>query len=377
MLRFGVAVGYGNARSLTDASVRNCKGDLTELRPTLMAGVPTIYDRVRKGGVEKIEKSGALVKFLFDFGFKQKKAALAQYMDTPFWNALVFNKFKSQLGGRMRIMLSGGAPLSKETHEFLRVCFSCNVIQGYGLTETCGGGTLMHYQDHSLGRVGPPVPGAEIKLVDVAEMGYKSSDFPYPRGEVWIRGANVAIQGYFKQPKKTEEDFRKGGWFATGDVGLWHPDGTLEIIDRVKNLVKLSHGEYVALESIESKFKNSAFVDNICVYADSKEAFVVALVAPNKPKLTEWAEKNNIPHADDFEELCKNPAANKEVLNSILTAGRQAKLKAFELPRAIYLCHDEWTPQSGMLTAAMKLKRAPLTAHFKAELKEMYDKNRE
>jgi len=101
----------------------------------------------------------------------------------------------------MRLMLSGGAPLSKDTQEFLRVCFGCYVIQGYGLTETCGGGTLTNVNDPTLDRIGPPLPGVQLKLVDVPEMNYKSSDNP-PKGEIWVKGPNVATLGYFKNSKK-------------------------------------------------------------------------------------------------------------------------------------------------------------------------------
>jgi len=268
-------------------------------------------------------------------------------------------------------MFSGGAPLSRDTHEFLRTCFCCAVLQGYGLTETCGGGTLQHIDDPAYETVGAPVPGCQIKLVDVEEMNYRSSNNP-PKGEVWIRGGNVATDGYYKNPKITAEAFHSEGWFATGDVGGWAPDGSLKIIDRVKNLVKLSNGEYIALEGVESRLKASPVVDNICLYVDSKESFAVALVAPSRVRLTEWAEANGIADPQNFEKLCENPKAKAFVLSSLNSVGKAAKLRTFELPRSIYLCSEEWTPQNGMLTAAMKLKRAPVTTQFKKQLIELY-----
>jgi len=375
MIFNGVTIGYGSARSLTDSMVRNCKGDLTELKPTLMAGVPTVFDRVKKGAREKIDKSGGLTKSLFNFAYNLKKKAIANNEDTPFWNSIIFNKFREQLGGRMRMMLSGGAPLSHDTHEFLRVCFGCFVVQGYGLTETCGGGTLQNVMDPGYCRIGAPLPGMHIKLVDVEEMGYLSSNNP-PKGEVWLNGPNVAMRGYYKNPKKSAEDFVEGDWFRTGDVGSWTPDGALEIIDRVKNLVKLSHGEYIALENLESKFKASAYIDLICVYADSSEPFPVALVVPVRTKLIEWAEANKIEDAHNFEGLCQNKKAKDLILADLLTIGKAQKMKSFELPKDILLCPEEWTPQNGLLTAAMKLKRQPITEAFKKEISELYKANR-
>jgi len=144
----------------------------------------------------------------------------------------------------------------------------------------------------------------------------------------------------------------------------------------VKNLVKLSHGEYIPLESLESKFKNSSYVDNICVYADSNESFCVALVFPSKNKLMEWAEKNGVPH-EDWEALCKNRKARNIVLRSLFEIGKSQSMKSYELPKDVYLTPEEWTPANGLLTAAMKIKRAPIAAQFKNEIAEMYKANRE
>jgi len=234
----------------------------------------------------------------------------------------------------------------------------------------------MNIHDPGLCRIGPPLPGMQIKLVDVEEMGYSSNDAPNPRVEVWLWGPNVATLGYYKSPQKTAEDF-VDGWFKTGDVGQWTSDGALEIFDRVKNLVKLSNGEYIALENLESKFRSSPLIDMICVYADSTQPFVVALVVPVRNRLTEWAHEHGIPEADNFEELCKNRKARDAVLASLVSVGKACKMKSFELPRDVYLCPEEWTPQNGMLTAAMKLKRAPVNARFKREIEEMYASHKE
>jgi len=155
-------------------------------------------------------------------------------------------------------------------------------------------------------------------------------------------------------------------------VGQWHPDGSLEIIDRIKNLVKLSHGEYIALESLESRFKDSQYVDNICVFGDSHESFLVSLVVPSKSRLTDWAIKNQIPNVDHWEELCKNRKVRDEVLASISQVAKDSKMKRIELPEDVWLCSEEWTPQNEMLTAAMKLKRAYVCQVMKKEISQMY-----
>eukprot|EP01102_Stenamoeba_stenopodia_P022800 TRINITY_DN9638_c0_g1_i1.p1 TRINITY_DN9638_c0_g1~~TRINITY_DN9638_c0_g1_i1.p1 ORF type:complete len:691 (-),score=170.11 TRINITY_DN9638_c0_g1_i1:120-2192(-) len=365
MIKVGASFGYANPRFLLDAAVRNCKGDLRELRPTLMAGVPTIWDRVRKGALQKVEHGSPVLKFIFKHAFNYKSRALLAGQSTPLVDK-VFQKFKETLGGRIRLMVSGGAPLSKDTHEFLRVCFGVPVLQGYGLTETCGGATLQETDDISYGVAGSPVICSEIKLVDVPDMGYVSSSNP-PRGEVWISGGNIAL-GYFKNEEKTKEDF-KDGWFATGDVGQWNPDGTLSIIDRKKNLVKLSHGEYIALERLESIYKGASLVESICVHGNSQKPFPIAIVHPSKPALTHWAEANGL-DAHDWEGLCHNKKAEAEVLSSITAVARKSQLKSFEVVKAVILSAEEWLPENGLMTAAMKLKRQAIEEKFKKEIAE-------
>jgi len=367
-LYFGATIGYGRPRTLVDSAVKGCLGDIRTLRPTIFCGVPTMYDKIKQTVAGRISKSPSIIKFLFSKGFSSKAAALKKGQSTPLWNLLVFNKLKDQLGGKVRVIVSGGAPLSPECHQFLQVCFSAPVLQGYGLTETCGAGTLMEVDDFSTGSAGPPVACCEIKLVDVPDMEYRSKDDP-PRGEIWIRGKNVAL-GYYKK-QKTENDF-VDGWFRTGDVGQFLSNGNLQIIDRIKNLVKPPHGEYIAIERLESIYKNSKFIDNICIHADSNHYDVVALVAPNKSALQEWATKNNIKEANNFEELCNLQQARKAVMDDLVTVSKASKLKSIELVKNVKLFPEEWTPDNGWLTAATKLRRNYVEKQYKPDIDKLY-----
>ena len=181
-------------------------------------------------------------------------------------------------------------------------------------------------------------------------------------------------------PEKTKEDFftNKDGlrWFRTGDIGEMFDDGTLKIIDRKKDLVKLDFGEYVSLGKVESLLKTCPIVENICVYGDSTKSYCVALLVPDRNKLTCMAEKLNITEGDkemSFEDLCNNKDLTKAVLNELLTHGKKAKLEKFELPKAITLCSELWTPDSGLVTAAFKLKRRPIQDYYQKQLKKMYE----
>uniref|UniRef100_A0A671NQN6 long-chain-fatty-acid--CoA ligase n=1 Tax=Sinocyclocheilus anshuiensis TaxID=1608454 RepID=A0A671NQN6_9TELE len=286
---------------------------------------------------------------------------------------LVFKKVRSLLGGSMRVLLSGGAPLSAATQRFMNICFCCPVGQGYGLTETCGAGTISDLADYSTGRVGAPLVCSEIMLKDWVEGGYFSTDKPNPRGEILIGGPNVTM-GYYKNEQKNREDFfvdvNGQRWFCTGDIGEFHSDGCLKIIDRKKDLVKLQAGEYVSLGKVEAVLKNCPLIDNICAYANSEESYVIGFVVPNQKQLTALAEQKGI--RGSWEEICNHAEMEKEVLCIITDAAITGKLERFEIPKKIRLSAEPWTPETGLVTDAFKLKRKELKTHYQDDIERMY-----
>ena len=205
-----------------------------------MVGVPAVWETIRKGILSKVHSSGTLKKNVFSGAMAVKKAnvpGLKQVVDT-----VVFNAVKQQTGGRLRYALSGGAALSRETQEFLPLAL-VTMLSGYGMTESCGMCAILPPEFMQFGSVGAPMASVEIKFLDVPEAGYLSTN-KLPQGEVCIRGPSV-IKGYYKRDDLNNDEtiFTKDGWLRTGDVGQWNADGTLTLIDRVKNLVKLQGGE--------------------------------------------------------------------------------------------------------------------------------------
>jgi len=270
----------------------------------------------------------------------------------------------------MRIMITGSAALSPEVHDFIRVCFGCTLLQGYGLTETCSGGTVADTRDIAVSQIGAPLGCNELKLVDVPDMKYLSTDLPHPRGEVHIRGGNITL-GYYKNTERTQEAFLEDGWFATGDVGMILPNGTFRIIDRKKNLIKPPHGEYIALEKLESVYRNCPYIETISVYADGSHYHCIAIAYPSKPMLEGWAKSNGV-DASNFEKLCKNPKTVAFVLKELVKVGRNLGLKSIETLRNLRLCHYEWTPENQHLTTAMKLNRNVVYEIWRKEIDAMY-----
>jgi long-chain acyl-CoA synthetase len=224
IISVGGRIGYATPTTLRDEQARDDSGkgagDLTVLKPTLMAAVPLVLDRIRAGVLDKIHKRGKIMEKVFNLALYLKERAWLRGEPAPLLDEYIFKPIRQNFGGRLRLILSGGAPLSKETHKFITITVNVPIIQGYGLTESCAGGTVTEMDEQTLGIVGPPIACCMIKLVDIPDMNYLSTDKPYPRGEIWISGDNVTL-GYFKMPEKTAEDFReeKDGrrWFATGD----------------------------------------------------------------------------------------------------------------------------------------------------------------
>ncbi|KAK6337732.1 long-chain fatty acid-CoA ligase [Orbilia brochopaga] len=371
VLYWGGTLGYGAVRTLTDASMKNCAGDIRELKPTILVGVPQVWETVKKGIEGRVKQQPGLRQKLFWGAMSAKSFLLnAGLPGTGILDAVVFSKIRDATGGRLRICFNGGGPLSKETQHFLSMAIAPMII-GYGLTETCANGCIMNPFQFSTTSLGAPVGAVEIKLVDYLDAGYSTANNP-PQGEIWIRGPCVAKE-YYNNEKETKEAYTEDGWFKTGDVGEWTPQGHLKIIDRKKNLVKTLHGEYIALEKLESVYRSCPYVNNICIYADPQRAKPVALIQPHEVNVKKLAQELGVA-TDDLETIAHNNKVQAAVLKDLVAVGRRGGLNGIEIIDGVVVAGDEWTPQSGLLTAAMKLNRKGLTEHYKAEIEEAYKK---
>ncbi|TPX47220.1 hypothetical protein SeLEV6574_g00968 [Synchytrium endobioticum] len=373
----GLCLGYGSPRTLTDASVRNCKGDIRELRPTVMAGVPAVWETIRKGILTKIKGSSSIVQKVFHMAYNLKWQLIQAGLPTGILDAIVFKKIKDQTGGRLKFALSGGAPIPRATQEFLSICL-CQIVGGYGLTESTGVIAVQNPGRATLGqigRVGPPVGCCEIKLVDVPEAGYRSTDKPHPRGEIWVRGGQI-MTGYYKQPQLTSETM-SGEWLMTGDIGEIQSDGSLAIIDRKKNLVKLANGEYIALEKMEAVYNTSSYVQSLCLHADSEQTFPVAIVVPAEQAIRNLAEEKNLidnPQGTELQNIVSIKEIQKTLHEDLISVGKKGGLKGTELIGASTVVAETWTAENGFLTAAQKLKRKDIIKKYQAEINKMYSK---
>ncbi|NXT54722.1 ACSL1 ligase, partial [Pluvianellus socialis] len=310
----------------------------------------------------------SLKRWMLDFASKRKEAELRSGIvrNNSFWDKVIFRKIQASLGGRVRLMVTGAAPVSASVLTFLRTALGCQFYEGYGQTECTAGCSLSLPGDWTAGHVGAPMPCNIIKLVDVQEMNYLAAK---GEGEVCVKGPNV-FRGYLKDPEKTAEALDKDGWLHTGDIGKWLPNGTLKIIDRKKHIFKLAQGEYIAPEKIENVYLRCEALAQVFVHGESLQAFLVAIVVPDPETLRNWAKKKGF--EGSYEELCRNKDLKKHILEDMLRIGKESGLKSFEQVKDIFMHTEMFSIENGLLTPTLKAKRPELRKYFQSQIDELY-----
>lgn len=361
---------HGASIGFFRGDVKQLLSDVAELRPTIFPSVPRLLNRIYDKVLAKVEAKGGLAKKLFHMGLAAKQEEIKRRIirRNSIWDLLVFRKIQAQLGGRVRAIVTGSAPIGDKTLTFLRAAFGVPVFEGYGQTECTAAATLTLPGDSSSGQVGPPLVCGEVKLFDVPDMNYFSRN---NEGEVCFRGPHVML-GYLNNPEKTREAIDGDGWLHSGDIGRWLPNGTLKIIDRKKAIFKLSQGEYIAPEKIEQIYLRTPPLLNCFVYGSSLEAALVAVVVPDPETFTEWAAKEVPAAKGDYAALCKNPAVVQRVHANMEVTGLANGLRPFEQVKKIKLVTTAFSVENGLLTPTFKAKRPQLFDFFKRDIEELY-----
>ncbi|KHJ96103.1 AMP-binding enzyme [Oesophagostomum dentatum] len=360
----GARVGFyrGDIRLLVD--------DIKELRPTVVPVVPRVLNRLYDKVMSEVNKS-FVKKTLMNIAVAYKAREMQNFVirNDGFFDNLVFKKVRESLGGRVRLMVTGSAPLSENVLTFVRAAMGCVVVEGYGQTECVAAATVSMEGDSNAGHVGMVIPSAQIKLVDVPELGYYTKD---NAGEVCIKGP-IVFRGYYKNEEQTKEVMDEDGYLHTGDIGRWMKEGTLKIVDRKKHIFKLAQGEYVAPEKIENIYVRSKYVAQSFVHGESLKTCLIAIVVPDAEELIP-ACKKHLNLNGTLEELCKNREVVKMVLDDMVAVGKKSGLFSFEQVKDIYLSPEMFTVENDLLTPTLKSKRPKLKAHFASELARMYSK---
>eukprot|EP00761_Pharyngomonas_kirbyi_P013628 gb/GECH01013657.1/.p1 GENE.gb/GECH01013657.1/~~gb/GECH01013657.1/.p1 ORF type:complete len:677 (+),score=162.47 gb/GECH01013657.1/:1-2031(+) len=342
--------------------------DIQELKPTFMVGAPRVFTRLHDKVKQRIAGRSPIFRALFQYAFRCKSKALEQHHTTPLLDKIIFSKMKMALGGRVRWIISGSAPLDPEVQKFMEICFCTKVLQGYGLTETTAGTCVTSYYDYNAGHIGRPFLCCDVRLQDVPEMEYYAKNRV---GELCVRGPSVT-SGYYKAEEKTKEVLSSDGWFATGDVAELRPNGTFAIIDRKKNIFKLEQGEYVAPEYLETVYSSSKFIQQIFVYGNSYRRQLVAIVVPDPEYVETWARGAGISD-DSVEALCSNEKLKNAILADLKEMRMHTGLKGFETIYNIHLLSEPFSVEGGTMTPTFKLRRFDIKKKYDDTLTKLYE----
>ena len=351
----GAAVGFfhGDVLSLVD--------DMKILQPTSLMSVPRLYNRfsagIRAQTVEADGFKGALSRRVIDTKKANMKLPLGQAHNSHLlYDRIWTPKVKAAIGlQKVRSMVSGSAQLDPDVHTFLRAAFANNFVQGWGMTETYAVGTVQFKGDFTTGNIGPPCPGLEICLESQPELEYTVNDKPNPRGELLVRGP-IVFEEYFKNPEETTKTKEADGWFHTGDIAEIDNLGRVKIIDRKKNVLKLSQGEYISPERIENVYMGSSpLVATAYVHGDPSQSTLVGIFGVNPEGFAPFASKTlkqTISQTDlqAIAAAAKDPKVVKAFIKHIDEIGRKHKFVSYERVRNAYLAVEPFTIDNELLT---------------------------
>lgn len=366
----------GATYAFYNGDVLKLREDMADIKPTMFVSVPRLFNRFYDLIRQNFGRLEGCKKWLADKAVETKLQNFNDSGDNKhcLYDRLVFSKIQEIFGGRITKLVTGSAPLSADVMKFFKIAMGVPFFEGYGQTESTGALFLTHYQDPRSGHVGGPLINAEFKLVDVDDNDYHSTDKdangnPQPRGEIYLRGPLI-IPGYYKDEEKTKETINSEGWLKTGDVGVLHPDGSLKIIDRAKNIFKLQQGEYVAPEKIENILVLSPWILECYVYGDSLQNHIVAVLICKPDGIKQLGEANGFPGTVD--ELARNEKFQAVLLKEIEKFSKKNGLVGFEIVRQIHVEPRTSFGELGLMTPSFKLKRNDVRKYYKQVFDNLY-----
>lgn len=343
-------------------SIETVAANMGEVRPTIAVGVPRFFEKVYGRVMAAMAAAPAIRRMIFEWAVSVGKAATPHIVkDEPLpgllgfkhglAEKLVFHKLRGRLGGRIRMFISGAAPLPQHLAEFF-YALGLPIYEGYGLTETSPLVSINTQENLKFGTVGKLIPNVEVKIAD--------------DGEILVRGPNI-MQGYYKMEEQTAE-VMDGDWFLTGDIGKLDGEGYLSITDRKKDMFKTSGGKYIVPAPIENSLKRSQLVETAVVIAEGRN-FPSALIVPDFAALRAWAESKGI-QAESNEELCAHEAVLAHMMDEV--AGQCSSLAKFEQIKKIALISNDFTIDGGELTPTMKVRRREVDKKYADQIEGIY-----
>jgi long-chain acyl-CoA synthetase len=344
-------------------SIETVPKNMVEVRPTIVNGVPRFYEKAYQRIITEAKRlpraQQILIKWALSLGKRAPIAPNDSMLSKQLYRAelraadrLVYSKIRRRFGGRLRMLVSGAAPLPSDVQRFFET-LGLTIVEGYGLTETCAPVACNTPEDNRLGTVGRPLKGIEVKIAE--------------DGELLVKGRTV-FSGYYKNEGATLEAF-DDGWFKTGDIAEIDSDGFIKIKDRKKDIIITAGGKHVAPQYIENLFKGEPTVSHCLVYGDRRK-YITALLTLNKDSVRVFAEQSKIPFKD-ISELTHHPAIRAEVERIVekINSG----LASFEKIKRFAILDSDFSIESDELTPTFKVKRKLVTEKYRALLDGLYD----
>jgi long-chain acyl-CoA synthetase len=344
-------------------SLETVAADMVDRQPSVMAAVPRLYEKIYTRVLETVQAGTPLRKQIFfwakrvgeqwaDLAVEKRPIPTALAFQHRIADALVFRKIRGRLGGRIRLAISGGAPLAPELARFFYGA-GLPILEGYGLTETSPVIAVNTFEHHRFGTVGHPIPGVEVRIA--------------PDGEILTRGPHV-MRGYYRKPEATADAIDSDRWFHTGDIGELDADGFLRITDRKKDLIVTAGGKNIAPQPIENLAKQNKYVTNAVMLGD-RRPFPIMLVVPNLDRLRRWARHRKLP-LDDAGELLAQPEVYQKLDAEV--ARTLGELASFERPKKLLLLPDDFSLEAGELTPTLKVRRRIVEERHRARIEALY-----
>jgi len=345
------------------SSVDAVAQEIAEVKPHLIPSVPRIFEKIYACIMGTRDSSNAVRQTLFDWAVgigRERSLAEQERQPVPILvgaqamvaDLLVLSRICQVLGGQLRLMVSGGAPLAREIMEFFHAA-GILIIEGYGLTETTPILTVNRPDHFKFGTVGPAIDGVTLRI---------ASD-----GEILAKGPNIAL-GYYKRPEATAESWDPEGWFHTGDIGEVDGDGFLRITDRKKDLIKTSGGKYVAPQNIENLLKTQLHISQAVVIGDNRK-YCVALITLDLDELERYARAAQI-EVGERGTLVQHPKIVELIDSEVQTVNKH--LAPYESIKYFRILDRYFSQESGELTPSLKVKRKVVTERFRNLIDEMY-----
>jgi long-chain acyl-CoA synthetase len=352
----------GCAMAIND-DVTKLVSNLPDVKPTVLVAVPRIFNRIYDGVNQQMRDKPKPIQALFRAGIRAatrrsrgNQLGLSESLTLKLADKLIFKKVRQRFGGRLRLVVSGSAALSKEVAEFIDA-LGIDVYEGYGLTETAPVVSVNCPEFRKIGSVGKPLPNVRVVLDHQATGDAKS-------GEIVVYGDNV-MRGYHNQPEEDAKIFTADRGLRTGDMGFVDEDGYLFITGRIKEQYKLENGKYVVPSPLEEDLKLSPYIGNVMLHGANKP-HNVALVVLNSVNLAKWAEREGVTLGDPTQ----NPRV-RELIRAELEA-HSKDFRGYERPKAFALLNEDFTVENGMLTPKMSVRRNQVLKRYQATLDKLY-----